>query len=157
MKRYFVVSLSGHLSVVGPTAEEPEGLFVREVVGDESTLELRYEFNGSELVDKYVGKTDKEVHDAIIEAAAQAVTANAITKVSPVEFKLLFTPQERIAIKAIRATDAVIDDFYDIAEDPRLTHVDLSLSTTQQAIGYMVTLNLLTQERATQILSGVAP
>lgn len=90
-------------------------------------------------------------------ATAEAPVEAKSTMVSPVEFKLLFTPQERIAIKAVRATDVVIDDFYDIAEDPRLTHVDLALQTTQMAIAYMVSLNLLTAERAAQILAGQAP
>lgn len=75
-------------------------------------------------------------------------------KVSPVEFKLLFTSAERVAIKAARATDPVIDDFYDIVEDPRLTFVDLGLQSTQDALAYMVAQNLLTAERQAEILAG---
>ena len=75
-------------------------------------------------------------------------------KVSPVEFKLLFTPQERVAIKAARATDPVIDDFYDIVEDPRLTHVDLGLQSTQDALGYLETKGVITDARRVQILAG---
>lgn len=75
-------------------------------------------------------------------------------KVSPIEFKLLFTAQERVAIKAIRATDPMVDDFYDIVEDPRLTHVDLGLSSVQQALGYLTQLELLAPGRAEEILSG---
>lgn len=75
-------------------------------------------------------------------------------KVSPVEFKLLFTSQERVAIKAARATDPVIDDFYDIVEDPRLTFVDLGLQSTQDALDYMVSTNLLTEDRKIEILLG---
>lgn len=75
-------------------------------------------------------------------------------KVSPVEFKLLFTSQERIAIKTARSTDPVIDDFYDIVEDPRLTFVDLGLQSTKDAIGYLQAKGLLTAERAVAILTG---
>ena len=75
-------------------------------------------------------------------------------KVSPVEFKLLFTSAERVAIKEARATDPVIDDFYTIVEDPRLTHVDLGLKSTQDALSYMVSEGLLTEVRKTEILSG---
>lgn len=75
-------------------------------------------------------------------------------KVSPVEFKLLFSSAERVAIKSARATDPVIDDFMDIVEDPRLTHVDLGLKSTQDALSYMVSANLLTVERRAQILAG---
>jgi hypothetical protein len=75
-------------------------------------------------------------------------------KVSPVEFKLLFTSAERVAIKAVRATDVVIADFFDIVEDPRLTMVDLSLKSTQDALSYLVMQNLLTEERRAEILVG---
>lgn len=76
-------------------------------------------------------------------------------RVSPVEFKLLFTGSERIAIKSARATDLAIDDFYDIIEDPRLTYVDLGLSSTRDALNYMQSTGLLTQDRVTEILDGV--
>lgn len=75
-------------------------------------------------------------------------------KVSPVEFKLLFTSPERVAIKAARASDPVIDDFFDIVEDPRLTEVNLGLQSTKDALSYMVDQQLLTAERREQILSG---
>jgi hypothetical protein len=75
-------------------------------------------------------------------------------QVSPVQFKLLFTSPERIAIKAARATDPVVDDFFDIVEDPRLTHVDLGLQSTQDALSYLVSVNLLTTERRAEILLG---
>lgn len=75
-------------------------------------------------------------------------------KVSPVQFKLLFTATERVAIKTARDNDLVIDDFYDIVEDPRLTHVDLGLQSTKDAIGYLQSKQLLTAERAAEILTG---
>ena len=81
-------------------------------------------------------------------------TPAAFPKISPVEFKLLFTPQERVAIKAARATDPAIDDFYDIVEDPRLTHVNLGLQSTQDALGYLETKGLITDARRVQILAG---
>lgn len=76
-------------------------------------------------------------------------------KVSPIEFKLLFTAQERVAIKTARATDPVIDDFYDVVEDPRLTFVDLGLQSTRDAIGYLAAQGLIGAERVEQILAGV--
>ena len=89
------------------------------------------------------------------EWEAPAPSPSEATKVSPVEFKLLFTSAERVAIKAARATDPVIDDFYDIVEDPRLTFVDLGLQSTQDALSYMVAQGLLTAERRSEILAGV--
>ena len=75
-------------------------------------------------------------------------------QVSPVQFKLLFTSAERIAIKSERKTDPVIDDFFDIVDDQRLTQVDLGLKSTQDALAYLVTKQLLKEERKLQIIAG---
>jgi hypothetical protein len=81
-------------------------------------------------------------------------TAPVPPKVSPVEFMLLFTSSERVALKAARLTDPVIDDWMDIVQDPRLTHVDLALQSTQDALSYAVSVNILTAGRREQILTG---
>lgn len=75
-------------------------------------------------------------------------------KVTPVEFKMLFTSAERIAIKEARATDPVIDDYFDIVEDPRLQVVDLGLHSVQEGIQYLQTIGILTEDRVSQILAG---
>lgn len=75
-------------------------------------------------------------------------------KVTPVEFRMLFTSAERIAIKEARATDPVVDDFYDIVEDPRLQVVDLGLHSVQEGINYLQTIGILTEDRVSQILAG---
>ena len=76
-------------------------------------------------------------------------------KVSPVQFKLLFTPPERVAMSEAKATDAIMQDFFNVVDDPRLTYVDLSLQSTKDAINYLISKNLLTQERGAEVLSGV--
>lgn len=73
-------------------------------------------------------------------------------KVSPVEFKLLFTAQERVAIKA--STDAVVQDFFELVNDPRLTHVNLALQSTQDALAYLTGLGILADGRSAQIITG---
>lgn len=75
--------------------------------------------------------------------------------VSPIEFKLLFTLQERLAINKVRDTDPVLDDFFGLIEDPRLTFVDLGLQSTRDAIGYLAAQGLIGAERVEQILAGV--
>lgn len=85
----------------------------------------------------------------------QPINTAAIQKltVSPIEFKLLFTAAERLAIKQARHTDPLIDDFFSIVEDSRLTHVNLGLSSTQEALTHLVTAGLITAVRKQQILS----
>lgn len=75
------------------------------------------------------------------------------SKVSPVEFKLLFTIQERLAMRTARTTDPVIEDFFDLIEDPRLTHVDLSIPPVIEIINYLETNGLIGEGRAATILA----
>lgn len=58
--------------------------------------------------------------------------------VGPVRFKMLFTSAERRKAKELRATDAVMDDFWGLLDDCIATDspVDLSLTSVQQAVGY---------------------
>lgn len=73
--------------------------------------------------------------------------------ISPVEFKLLFTSLERIAIKA--STDLIVQDFFEIVNDPRLTKVSLVMNSTKDALAYLESIKLLEVGRKEQILSGV--
>lgn len=75
-------------------------------------------------------------------------------QVSPVQFKMLFTSMERVAIREARKTDPTVDDFFDLMEDPRLTYVDLALPSVQGALHYLAATSLITDERIPQILSG---
>lgn len=76
--------------------------------------------------------------------------------VTPVEFMLLFTSSERIAIKAARETDAIVDDFFGIVDDPRLTEINLGSNGTKGVIEHLVAVSLITEARKSEILSGVA-
>lgn len=91
----------------------------------------------------------------VVSRAAMELASIPDIIVSPIEFKLLFTAPERIAIKTARATDPVVDDFFEIVEDPRLTSVNLSLQSTQDAIAYLEATGLILQPRVAEILTGV--
>ncbi len=56
--------------------------------------------------------------------------------VTPIHFKMLWTSQERVAIKTLRATDAIVDDFMGLVNDPQLTEVVMALESVQNAIWY---------------------
>lgn len=81
-------------------------------------------------------------------------------KVSPVEFKLLFTAQERVAIK--QSGDPIIQDFFELVENQRIVNaadpnrglIDLGLQSTKDAIGYLQSNQFLTADRAAEILAG---
>jgi hypothetical protein len=71
---------------------------------------------------------------------------------SPVQFKLLFTPQERIYLKSQKATDPILEDFYELIDDPRLTEISLGLTSTVNGIDYSLSLlvaaTIITAEEA---------
>ena len=75
-------------------------------------------------------------------------------KVTPVEFKLLFTSPERVAIKGARATDPVVDDLWELVEDPRMEYVDFGLKSVRDSIEYLATAGLIAPERVAEIISG---
>lgn len=72
--------------------------------------------------------------------------------VSAIEFKLLFTSPERVAIKA--SGDPVVQDFFSLVEDPRLTSVRLGLKSTQDALAYLEVVGILAVGRKSEILTG---
>lgn len=87
-----------------------------------------------------------------------------ILQVTPPTFLLLFQPMERIAIRAARnyaGTDeqkllvkAVLDDWFSIIDDPRLTMVDLTLPATKEGLLFLVSSGLLSDERRAEIEEG---
>ena len=97
----------------------------------------------------------------VIEAAPELVAPRP--SVSPVEFKLLWTSPERIALRQMRETNPVIADFWEIVEDPRMQSVNLDRKSTQQGIAYSVhqlaEAGIIdaadVESRVEQILSGI--
>jgi hypothetical protein len=75
-------------------------------------------------------------------------------KVTPVQFKLLFTSPERVAIKGARADDPVVDDLWELVEDPRMEYVDFGLKSVRDSIEYLATAGLIAPERVAEILAG---
>ena len=75
-------------------------------------------------------------------------------KVSPMDFQMLFTSKERIAMKTTIKTDEILEDWWSIVTNPQLTEVDLGLSSVQEALDYLVSLSIISEERKTEILSG---
>jgi len=76
-------------------------------------------------------------------------------EVDPITFKLLFTSAERIAAKALRATDPLIDDFWSILDDPRTRSVDMRIPSIQAVIEHTLDAIDAAPERKDQILQGI--
>lgn len=77
------------------------------------------------------------------------------TALSVIDFKLLFTSAERVAIQEARATDPVIDDFFNILDDVRLENVRRNLPVVQNALAFLESSGLIGEGRAEEILYAV--
>ena len=128
-------------------AEHPEGFFTPEIAA-------QFQYVPDDVENGWILEDGVWTAPVIPEPAPAPEPVINYAKVSPIEFKLLFTSQERVAIKSARNTDPVVDDFYDIVEDPRLTHVDLGLQSTQYALAYMAANGLIAESRVAEILTG---
>jgi len=73
-------------------------------------------------------------------------------KVSVIEYKMLFTSAERIAVKA--SADPIIVDLQELMNDPRTVNVDLSLQSISDALDYMTSIGLIAVGRKAEILTG---
>lgn len=77
--------------------------------------------------------------------------------VTAIQFKMCFTPQERLAIRSARETDGQVDDMFDILDDPRTENVNLALPQVHEMMQHLVDVNLITAERMYQILHAYIP
>ena len=68
---------------------------------------------------------------------------------------MCFTVTERLAIKAAKETDPILQDTYEILDDVRLKTVDLNLASNRALIDYLVSLECISLERAEQIKQGL--
>jgi hypothetical protein len=87
----------------------------------------------------------------IVEVAEFVEPPKHILPISPVEFKLRFTAQERVGIYASK--DPIIVDWLRILDDQRLTQVDVSLDSTKDAVNYLVSLKLIDSKRVDDLLA----
>lgn len=86
--------------------------------------------------------------------------------VSPIEFKLRFTPLEQVAIAQLRKYDgageetpdaaklqaaAVLDVFFSMIDDPRLTEIDLNSEAVIDGCAFCVSIGIITAERMAEI------
>lgn len=114
-----------------------------------------------DIVGKYVEVPDDVKVGSTLELGKwkaplpQEVAKKVFEKVSPMTFQMLFSSQERITIKVLALKDPVVEDWWSIVNDPRLTEVDLNLKSIQDALDYITSIGVLVEGRKEEILSGI--
>ena len=91
----------------------------------------------------------------LAEVAAQAATQSLY--ITPLQFKQLFTLQERVAIKTLQQQDILVQEFNSILDDPRNITFDLRSSDTQTYLDYLVTKQIINSARKQQVLDSIKP
>ncbi|WP_067097960.1 hypothetical protein [Marinomonas atlantica] len=99
-------------------------------------------------------KSEEEAFNFPINSNYPFRKTESVTEVSAFNFKLLFSPSERVAIKD--SADSLVKDFYEMLNDPRLETVVLSHVDTVDGVNHLRDLGLITSDRALQILAGRA-
>lgn len=132
---------------VDTRTESPEGCFTPNIVAE--FVEVP-----DEVQDGWSNESGQWAEPAALVPVPTEQAVPVPPTVSPIEFMLLFTGQERVSIKAERASDPIIEDFMSLVEDPRLTGVNLALQSTQDALEYLVSKSLITEDRRLEIIEG---
>lgn len=117
----------------------------------------------TEIASQFVEVPDQiEDHWSLIDNVWKAPVISepiAVTQlipiISPVEFKLLFTPQERMAILVERVNDPILDDLFSILDDVRLKEINLNLESNKAVMAYLESKGLITGERKAEIMTGI--
>lgn len=133
--------------VVETISFDPTGLFHPSLIWVECPDEVGQHWVTNDNVNFYASEV--VIHEPVVQVAP------LVPLISPVTFKLLFTPQERLAIRAERPNDEIIDDLFTILDDPRLKDVDLNLESNKAVMDYLQSKGLITEERKAEILTGV--
>ena len=134
-------------AAVDVRTESPEGFFTPNVVAEFVTVP-------EEVEDGWM--FDGEVWAEPVQIEPNPADTPVIyPQLTPLEFKMCFTVTERLAIKAAKETDPILQDTYEILDDVRLKTVDLNLASNRALIDYLVSLGCITIERAEEVKSGV--
>ena len=70
---------------------------------------------------------------------------------TPLQWLMRFTPAERIAIRAARVTDPVVEDIMDLLDKAQEVHP--AEPATVQGVQYLVSVGLLTPARGAEVLA----
>ena len=73
--------------------------------------------------------------------------------ITPVQFKTLFTAQERVAIRELRKVDPIVEEFMDIVDDVRCTSILLQTQSMTDGLTYLVSKGVITEDRVADIQS----
>lgn len=119
-----------------------DGILVNTIEAEQSFID--------EIASEY--DTITQVADNLVSTPSEVPVPLTISDIAPTDLLMLFTAQERISIRSSAKTDALLEDFLSILNDPRTTIVNIS--SLSEIFIHLVELEILTQDRVIQITHG---
>ena len=114
---------------------------------DTGAEKMRYTSNS--VVEWQDCELETHTHTAIPDVI-QAVVVRTVQQWPTLDFLLRFTATERITARALRTTDAALNDFFSLLDLSDTIHSDDK--NTRRGMNYLVMLKVLTAERMAVIL-----
>lgn len=147
--KYAYININGVVKDIKPTLDNVAPILIDKYVEAPDHVQIGW------IYKNIAAEGEPEVWDFV--EAERVVKKLKLAKITPVQFKMLFTPQERRAIRQLRDVDSLIQEWEEILEDRRLTEIDLNLGSVQGVLKYLVAKSILSPNRAKQILSNREP
>lgn len=123
------------------------------VVTQKSTGTEVYRYTADAVVEWAGYPLATHTHDPMPDAVLPSPAARPAQQWPTLDFLLRFTTTERITARALRATDAVLNDFFSLLDLSDVIHSDDK--NTRRGMGYLVVLKVLTAERMAVVLGDV--
>ena len=89
----------------------------------------------------------------IIEVPAEPETPKVLI-LTPTQFKLCFTVQERVLINRAKKLDEVVQVAFEILDDQKLEEVHLDKKCTTDTVDYLVAIGCITHDRGIDVKAG---
>ena len=122
-----------------------EGILVNTIVAEQSFID--------EIASEY--DTITQVEDNVVGPPAELPVPLTISDISPSSLLLLFTVQERIALRSASNSDPIVEDFLSILNDTRTLTVNMTLLS--DVFTHLLSTEILTENRVIQITHGKGP
>lgn len=119
----------------------------RHMDSDGKVYEFSYNAGASLNLDLVLANRAERINAELAEKAnAESVALQGELPISKLEFLARFTSDERIAVRAAAKTDGVIEDFMELLKITDVIHLNHPMA--QQGLAYLVSIGILTAERA---------
>lgn len=129
-------------------------------IPEPNEIEVPFEnFNYNDYIfKKYNPQTKEFFSDSDTERLlSESISGTITVPISKLRFQQLFTLTERAAIRSLQTQDLLVQEFNNMLEDAYTQEINLLSTDVQQYLDYLISKNIINQERKQLILSNTTP